>query len=65
MDEIRLKEARERLERLRSVLPARGRVFIVPHDYPDPDALASAAALHLLLAKYCRVQGQIDRKSVV
>jgi nanoRNase/pAp phosphatase (c-di-AMP/oligoRNAs hydrolase) len=59
MDEIRLKEARERLERLRSVLPARGRVFIVPHDYPDPDALASAAALHLLLAKYCRVQGQI------
>lgn len=49
----------ERLEQLRAVLPARGRVLIIPHDYPDPDALASAAALHLLLAKRFNLHGYI------
>ncbi len=47
------------LEQLKAMLPERGRVLIVPHNYPDPDALASAAALHLLLAERFRIQGQI------
>lgn len=47
------------LEQLGSVLPARGRVLIIPHDYPDPDALASAASLELLLARRWGLRGQI------
>ena len=37
------------LAALQADLPVHGRVLIIPHDYPDPDAIASAAALHLLL----------------
>jgi len=37
------------LAALQAALADRGRVLIIPHDYPDPDAIASAAALHLLL----------------
>lgn len=44
---------------LREVLPRRGPVWIVPHDYPDPDALASAAALHLLLERAYDVRSRI------
>jgi len=44
---------------LKEVLPARGRVLIIPHDYPDPDALASAAALHLLLDRAYHVRSSI------
>ena len=47
------------IDQLRAVLPSRGRVYIVPHNYPDPDALASAAGIHLLLAKQFRLKGQI------
>ena len=59
MDEAHLNQAQKRLEEFGKALPSKGRVLIVPHDYPDPDALASAAAMHLLLAKRFRVQGQI------
>jgi nanoRNase/pAp phosphatase (c-di-AMP/oligoRNAs hydrolase) len=51
--------SRERLQRLAEVLPARHRVLIIPHDFPDPDALATAAALHLLLAKWFGKPSQI------
>ena len=57
--EAGINQVAERLEKLRSVLPARGRVLIVPHDYPDPDALASAAALHLLLTRQFNLHGYI------
>lgn len=59
MNEERLQETRKKLDELAKVLPPRGRVLIIPHDYPDPDAFASAAALHLLLLKRYRLQGQI------
>jgi nanoRNase/pAp phosphatase (c-di-AMP/oligoRNAs hydrolase) len=49
----------EKLQELRAVLPARKRVLIIPHNYPDPDALASAAAVHLLLDRYFGVHSQI------
>jgi len=48
-----------KLEQLRSYLPQRGRVFIIPHDHPDPDALASAAAMERLLAGAFGLRGQI------
>jgi len=41
----------KRLEELAAILPRKKRILIIPHDYPDPDALASAAAMHLLLEK--------------
>lgn len=44
---------------LRDALPARGPVLIIAHDYPDPDALASAAALHLLLERAYRHRSRI------
>lgn len=52
-------ESHEMLERLGTVLAGHKRVLIIPHDFPDPDALASAAALHLLLKKKFDIHGQI------
>lgn len=49
----------ERLSRLEAALPARGRVLIVPHDHPDPDALATAGALHLLLERRFGLRSRI------
>jgi nanoRNase/pAp phosphatase (c-di-AMP/oligoRNAs hydrolase) len=46
-------------KKLGEVLPSRGRVYIIPHNYPDPDALASAAGIHLLLSRQFRLNGQI------
>lgn len=59
MDKNGINEIEQLLAALARVLPGRGRVLIVPHDYPDPDALASAAALQLLLAKRYHLHGQI------
>ncbi len=48
-----------RLEQLAVVLPRGHRVLIIPHDFPDPDALAAASALHVLLDKKFGVHSQI------
>lgn len=48
-----------RLSALRAALPSGRRILIIPHDFPDPDALASAAAFHLLLDKFFGIQSQI------
>lgn len=53
------------LDELAKVLPARGQVLIIPHDYPDPDALASAAAIQLLLAKRHKLRGKIVFSGIV
>lgn len=47
------------LDELKKVLPARGRVWVFPHDYPDPDALAAAAGMALLLAKQFHLRPEI------
>ncbi len=44
-------EPADRLQELGAALPRRGTVLILPHDYPDPDALASAGAVALLLER--------------
>ncbi len=54
-----LSEAARRLEQLGAILKPRHRVLIIPHDFPDPDALASACALHLLLEKHFHLRSQI------
>ena len=53
------------LSNLAKVLPSHGQVLIIPHDYPDPDALASAAALQLFLAKRYNLHGQIIFSGIV
>lgn len=58
-------EIEQVLAALGKVLPEHGRVLIIPHDYPDPDALASSAALQLLLAKRYRLHGQIIYSGIV
>lgn len=54
-----------RLDALGAALPARGKVLIVPHDYPDPDAMASAGAVHLLLARRFGVRSQIVHSGLI
>ena len=49
----------ERLEAFRRVLPRRGTVLVLPHDYPDPDALASAGAMALLLEQVYKLHPRI------
>ncbi|MBN1675487.1 MAG: DHH family phosphoesterase [Kiritimatiellae bacterium] len=59
MDDALRAEVAQRLDALGGVLPGRGPVLIIPHNYPDPDALASAAGLQLLLRKRWGLRGQI------
>ena len=59
MDESLLNQTRKKLEEFGAILPRKERVLIIPHDYPDPDALAAAAAMHLLLAERYNIHGQI------
>jgi len=47
------------LASLLQVLDARGPLYVLPHDNPDPDALASAAALQYLAASLLRRDAQI------
>ncbi len=49
----------DKLADLRAHLPHGRRILIIPHDFPDPDALASAAAFHLLLDRHFGVHSQI------
>lgn len=65
MDATIIKEVGQLLENLAKVLPARGPVLIIPHDYPDPDALAAAAAVQLLLAQRYQLHGKIVYSGIV
>ncbi|MFH0908449.1 MAG: DHH family phosphoesterase [bacterium] len=48
-----------KLEQMASALSAAKRVLIIPHDYPDPDALAASSAIHVLLAERFGIHSQI------
>jgi nanoRNase/pAp phosphatase (c-di-AMP/oligoRNAs hydrolase) len=55
-------------ERLDSLLEATGgarRVLILPHNDPDPDAIASAVALRYLLAEKLGVEGYIAYRGII
>lgn len=51
--------AESRLDQLAAVLPRGHRLLIIPHDFPDPDALAAASAFHHLLDKKFGLHSQI------
>jgi len=59
MTESEFQALAPRLADLRAALPERRRILIIPHDFPDPDALSAAAAFHLLLDKHFGLQSQI------
>jgi nanoRNase/pAp phosphatase (c-di-AMP/oligoRNAs hydrolase) len=65
MNETLNNEVGQLLAELAKVLPEHGRVLIIPHDYPDPDALASSAAIQLLLAKRHNLRGKIIFSGIV
>lgn len=49
----------ERLAALAAALPKGHRVLVIPHDFPDPDAMASAAAVHFLLERALGIRSVI------
>ncbi|HMP73847.1 MAG TPA: DHH family phosphoesterase [Kiritimatiellia bacterium] len=49
----------QRLSELGERIRPGNRIWIIPHDYPDPDALASACAVHLLLDKVFGAKSEI------
>lgn len=51
--------ALRKLEQLGDALPRGKRILIIPHDFPDPDALAAAAAFHVLLDRKFGLHSQI------
>jgi nanoRNase/pAp phosphatase (c-di-AMP/oligoRNAs hydrolase) len=55
----------ERLESLLGAVGSAGNVLILPHNYPDPDAIASALALRHLLAESLGVEGRIAYKGII
>ena len=40
-------------------------LLILPHDYPDPDALAAAFALHFLAREYSGIESRIAYRGVI
>lgn len=56
-EQLSLTEAR--LESLLRAARAAGRILILPHDNPDPDAIASATALRWLLSEMLAVEALI------
>lgn len=50
---------REKLDDLLRVCGAGKPVYILPHDHPDPDAMASAAGVHLLLRRAAGIKSRI------
>ena len=55
--------SRGALTSLLAALDRPGPLVILPHDNPDPDALASAAALKYMFAALARKEAQIGRAS--
>jgi nanoRNase/pAp phosphatase (c-di-AMP/oligoRNAs hydrolase) len=55
----------EHLEKLFEVAGSAGSVLILPHNDPDPDAIASAVALQHLLAERLGVEGRIAYKGII
>lgn len=59
MSETLPASALQNLADLQAALPRGKRILIIPHDFPDPDALAAAAAFHLLLDQKFGVHSQL------
>lgn len=59
MESAVIAEVEQLLDKLGAKLPSHRQVLILSHDYPDPDALACAAALHLLLKERWKLKSRI------
>ena len=57
--------SKKRLEQLLNTIADEDRILIVPHNNPDPDAIASAAALRCLLADQLGLEGQIAFQGII
>ncbi|HXW01543.1 MAG TPA: DHH family phosphoesterase, partial [Anaerolineae bacterium] len=57
--------AQERLELLLKAVGDAGNILILPHNDPDPDAIASAVALQYLLAESLQVKASIAYKGII
>ncbi len=55
----------ERLEQLLDAVGGAPSVLILPHNDPDPDAIASAVALRHLFAEKLGIQGQIVYRGII
>jgi nanoRNase/pAp phosphatase (c-di-AMP/oligoRNAs hydrolase) len=55
----------DRLAQLLKSMEGTGKILILPHSDPDPDAIASALALRCLLAEKAGVEGQIAYKGII
>ena len=53
------------LERLYETARGAGSLLILPHNDPDPDAMASAVALHYLLAEQLGMEGTIAYQGMI
>ena len=58
-------QSKARLNGLAETLQGAERVLILPHNNPDPDAIASALALQLLLAQYFSINATIGYQGVI
>jgi nanoRNase/pAp phosphatase (c-di-AMP/oligoRNAs hydrolase) len=58
-------QASQRLEGLASAVRDASHVLILPHNNPDPDAIASAVALRYLLEKQFGIASQVLYKGVI
>jgi nanoRNase/pAp phosphatase (c-di-AMP/oligoRNAs hydrolase) len=55
----------ERLELLLNAVGNANHILILPHNDPDPDAIASAVALQYLLGEILQVKGSIAYKGII
>jgi nanoRNase/pAp phosphatase (c-di-AMP/oligoRNAs hydrolase) len=53
------------LDRLFAALDGAGGLLILPHNDPDPDAIASAVALRYLLAERLGLEGQVVYRGII
>ena len=53
------------LEKLYAIAREAGRLLILPHNDPDPDAISSTVALHYLLAEKLRLESTIAYQGVI
>ena len=65
MESTVISEVERLLDDLGAKLPAHRQVLILPHDYPDPDALAASAALQLLLRERWGLHSRIVFSGIV
>jgi nanoRNase/pAp phosphatase (c-di-AMP/oligoRNAs hydrolase) len=55
----------DRLAQLLQAMEGRSEILILPHNDPDPDAIASAVALRHLLAENACIEGHIRYKGII